>query len=72
MYNGHKNKNHWNVSLWLFNDESNYKRVVSAVREQRTLDLAARYLMMELANRRTMDGVPYTFTSVRAALRGVK
>ena len=71
MYNGHKNKNHWNVSLWLFNDESNYKRVMSAVREQRTLDLAARYLMMTLP-KKTMDGAPYTFTSVRAALRGVK
>jgi len=71
MYNGHKNKNHWNVSLWLFNDESNYKRVMSAVREQRTLDLAARYLMMTLP-KKTMDGAPYTFTSVRAALRGLK
>jgi len=71
MYNGHKNKNHWNVSLWLFNDESNYKMVMSAVREQRTLDLAARYLMMTLP-KKTMDGAPYTFTSVRAALRGLK
>ena len=71
MYNGHKNKNHWNVSLWLFNDESNYKMVMSAVREQRTLDLAARYLMMTLP-KKTMDGAPYTFASVRAALRGVK
>ena len=71
MYNGHKNKNHWNVSLWLFNHEFNYKRVMSAVREQRTLDLAARYLMMTLP-KKTMDGAPYTFTSVRAALRGLK
>tara|TARA_R100001510_G_C7652076_1_gene209876 strand:+ start:169 stop:384 length:216 start_codon:yes stop_codon:yes gene_type:complete len=71
MYNGHKNKNHWNVSLWLFNDESNYKMVMSAVREQRTLDLAARYLLMTLP-KKTMDGAPYTFASVRAALRGVK
>ena len=55
MYNGHKNKNHWNVSLWLFNDESNYKMVMSAVREQRTLDLAARYLLMTLP-KKTMDG----------------
>ncbi len=27
MYNGHKNWNHWNVSLWLSNDEDNYRQV---------------------------------------------
>lgn len=24
-YNGHKNWNHWNVSLWINNDESIYR-----------------------------------------------
>ena len=27
-YNGHKNWNHWNVSLWLYNDEAMYREMV--------------------------------------------
>ena len=43
MYNGHKNWNHWNVSLWLFNDERRYK-IMRQVIEKETLDDSARIL----------------------------
>lgn len=68
-YNGHKNWNHWNVSLWLGNDEHLYISAERAVRGWPTLDEAARALLTELP-KATPDGAPYTITSVRAALRG--
>ena len=71
MYNGHKNWNHWNVSLWLHNDEALYRAMVAAVRGHRTKDDAARAVLAELPAE-TPDGAPYTFSSVRAAMVGVK
>jgi hypothetical protein len=43
-YNGHKNWNHWNVSLWLFNDEPLYRLMCDIVACSDTLDEAARDL----------------------------
>jgi hypothetical protein len=81
MYNGHKNWNHWNVSLWLFNDEPLYRHMCHLVRMSRTKDIAAKEMLYALqcwntpdpqepeqATPHTPDGAPYTFTSVRAAL----
>lgn len=68
-YQGHKNWNHWNVSLWLFNDEPTYRLVQRAVRISDTLDEAADYILAEMPPE-TPDGAPYTFSSVRAALVG--
>ena len=68
-YNGHKNWNHWNVSLWLFNDEGLYRFMVDEMRRSGTRDDAARR-MVSLLPSKTPDGAPYTFTSVRAALVG--
>jgi len=77
-YNGHKNWNHWNVSLWIANDESIYilaKRCVRVARARgEGLDGAARMLMEDLEytwGDKTPDGAPYSFSSVRAALRGM-
>ena len=76
-YNGHKNWNHWNVSLWLFNDEGLYNLMSECVRRAPTLDVAARNLLHLIAGNAaewrypvTPDGAPYTFTSIRAALVG--
>ena len=70
-YNGHKNWNHWNVSLWLFNDEALYRLVMRHVRpSQNSLDVAAALILEELPPE-TPDRAPYTFSSVRAALRGL-
>jgi len=71
-YNGHKNWNHWNVNLWLTSaDEGTYRECVSACRRNRTRDKAARELL-EMLPDKTPDGAPYTFSSVRAALRGIQ
>ncbi len=67
MYQGHKNWNHWNVSLWLMNEEPLYRLCQHACRVKRTKDDAARYLL-DMLPPNTPDGAPYTFTSVRAAI----
>ncbi|WP_155638789.1 hypothetical protein [Burkholderia territorii] len=67
-YNGHKNYNYWNVSLWLNNDEQLYRRTVEAIRSLRDKDKATRYLLEQFPER-TPDGVKYTFRNVREALK---
>ena len=70
-YNGHKNYNHWNVSLWINSDEGLYRFAREVVRRAKTKDDAARLIMDGLAEAgitKTPDGVRYTLTSVRAAL----
>lgn len=68
MYNGHKNYNHWNVALWLFNSEFSYNLMTYYVNQCRTLDDAARNLARYYAGGLTPDGAPYSFTSIRAAI----
>lgn len=68
-YNGHKNWNFWNVSLWLGNDESLY-RLCQAALNGRTKDKAARYLA-EILPAKTPDGAPYSVGAIRAALVGM-
>ena len=73
-YNGHKNWNHWSVSLWIGNDEGLYNTAKEYIRRCRTLNEAA-IAFLEALNEcgitRTPDGAPYTKTSIRAALRGL-
>jgi hypothetical protein len=69
-YNGHKNWNHWNVALWIANDEGLYGMAMSAILYAGTRDDAARSLLGSLPSA-TPDGAPYSFTTVRAALRGL-
>lgn len=73
-YNGYKNWNHWNVSLWLSNDESLYREMRHYIRISVNRDRAAGLMAHELrANgmTHTPDGAPITKTSVRAAMVGV-
>lgn len=72
-YNGHKNWNHWNVSLWINNDEGLYNLARRACKTYNK-DYAARYVLESLVYvgiTETPDGAPYSFSSVRAALRGI-
>lgn len=67
-YQGHKNWNHWNVSLWIANDEGLYNLAREAIRRCRNKTAAACY-MMEVLPEKTPDGAPYSISSLRAALR---
>jgi hypothetical protein len=69
-FNGHKNWNHWNVALWIANDEAIYNTAKALVSCGGPLDDAARMLVSALPSH-TPDGAPYSFTAVRAALRGL-
>jgi len=41
-YNGHKNRNYWNVALWIGNDEGLYRMALDCLRIARTKDEAAK------------------------------
>lgn len=73
QYNGHKNWNHWNVSLWINNDEGLYRTARQYVRDFRgNKDKAAREMLAELIRcglPRTSDGAPYSISSIRAAMK---
>ena len=73
-YNGHKNHNRWNVSLWLNNDEALYRAMRSDIRAARTKDRAARRMLEDLVDigiTHTPDGAPYSVSAIRAAMVGV-
>lgn len=69
MYNGHKNYNAWNVSLWLSNEECLYRLVQICLKTSRNKDLAARKILSQLPDE-TPDGVKFSYTNVRLALVG--
>lgn len=79
-YNGHKNWNHWNVSLWLNNDETLYRSMLSWLKVAGgNKDRAARAFYHALTHAdfgtptlKTPDGAPYSFSSIRAAMRGLE
>lgn len=73
-YHGHKNWNHWNVSLWLNNDKTLYDHMKRAIKTAPNRDTAASLLLTMFAqngNRRTPEGAPYSKSAIRAAMVGV-
>jgi hypothetical protein len=72
-YNGHRNWNHWNVNLWLMNDEGLYRMAVEECRHHARAKAAEQILdtLHAAGIEKTPDGAPYTVTSIRAALRGM-
>jgi len=78
-YQGHKNWNHWNVSLWLNNDETLYSSMVSWIKAAGgNKDRAARAFYHALTSadygnpiKKTKDGAPYSISAIRAAMRGL-
>lgn len=73
-YNGHRNRNFWNVALWLHNDEALYEMSLAAIGVSHNREEAARRVLEtlhSLGKTQTPDGVTYTKTSILAALRGI-
>lgn len=73
-YNGHKNWNHWNVALWINNDEGLYKLAREIIRCAPNRNLAAKRMQIELVttgNGVTPDGAPYSVSAIRAAMVGM-
>jgi hypothetical protein len=76
-YNGHKNWTHWNVALWLGNDESLYNLAM----EYRGKTLArsgkpitprrAAYKLQAMLPAKTPDGASYSITALTAAIEGL-
>jgi hypothetical protein len=65
-YNGHKNWNHWNVSLWINKDEPLYRQALALVRVHGRRRAAERFCA---DHDETPDGARYSVTSVMAAMR---
>ena len=73
-HNGHKNWNHWNVSLWISNDEGLYRLALQHLRSCVGRRHAAQSFLSDLrevGTEKTPDGAPYTLTTVMAAFRGL-
>ena len=76
-FNGHKNWNHWNVSLWINNDEGLYRLVkglVDCYEKCGGRDEAAKATLESLAScgiTKTPDGARYSVSSIRAAMVGM-
>jgi hypothetical protein len=72
-YSGHRNWNHWNVSLWLNNDERLYREMIHFIGYAKRKSDAARMMaesLRSIGTTHTPDGAPFTKTSIRAAMRG--
>lgn len=72
QFQGYKNWNHWNVALWLGNDEGLYNIASRAMRRASNLDAAAIDILKTMKERgitATPDGVTYTVTTIRSAIK---
>ena len=74
-YNGHKNWNCWNVSLWVNNDEWLYGLALESIRETSNRKDAVEAMISSLHSagiERTPDGALYSRTSLRLAMRDMR
>lgn len=71
-YNGHKNYNYWNVSLWIHNDEGLYNLARDCVKMGGRNKTNAAELFLQAMNMMDMpmtpDGVKWSASSVKAAM----
>lgn len=83
-YNGHRSWNTWNVSLWISNNEGQYRFALECIDKARKKyadrlsrrllvpqsisGLAARYFMKEYVDQKTPDGAKYNHLSVKLCL----
>lgn len=69
-YQGHKNKAHWNVALWIGNDYSLYTLALDCIRSTSSRDAAVRAMASQLPEK-TPDGHKYSLSAIRAAMVGL-
>ena len=69
-YQGHESYEHWNVALWLYNDEGLYNMVQEVVAVTSSQHDAANVLHSELTELlpNTPDGVEFTLERIEAAI----
>ncbi len=69
-YQGHKNWNHWNVSLWVNNDEWLYSLAVELCNKYSRAEAAKKMLseLNEMGIYKTNDGAHFSVSSIRAAM----
>ncbi len=70
-YQGHHCWNCWNVSLWIANDEGLYRMAIQCL-DRQSLNGATTDFLAGLSSSKTPDGAPYTKTSVKRALSGLR
>lgn len=70
MYNGHRSRNSWNVSLWIMNDESLYKEASDLAKVYGKGKGAFKFYL-RYEGHKTPDGCPFTKTSIREAFRSL-
>ena len=72
-YQGHKNWNHWNVSLWICNDEGLYRMArryaLRGNRRARAAEMLADLRSLGITH--TPDGAPYSISSIYAAIQEI-
>jgi hypothetical protein len=75
-FNGHRNWNHWNVSLWVNNDEPLYNLAkwyaTGHYRTRRDAAKAMLRTMQQEGQTHTPDGAPYSVSSLCAAMSGMR
>jgi len=69
-YNGHKNRNYWNVSLWINNDEELYIEAVNLIKMY-GLTTAVKFMARNLDGKQTPDGEFYSFGAIEAAMEDI-
>jgi len=73
-YNGRKNRDYWNVALWIGNDEGLYRMAREHIRRAGNRDQAAANMLQDLKDSgitETPDGARYTKSAIRAAMVGL-
>lgn len=74
-YNGYKNWTHWNVSLWINNDEGLYLHARELIRgDKLPRKVAAKRMLQNLHDMRithTPDGARYSAASIYSAMEGM-
>lgn len=74
-YNGHKDWTHWNVSLWINNDEPLYRMARECVRQHKGNRTQAATDMLQALSMagitKTADGAKYSVHNIAAAMEGM-